>query len=77
MLAPTSALDSEVSPTPSVSIPKIVQHLKGVVTKRLGHSIWQKSFHDHIIRNEREYRMIWEYIDTNPLRWTEDCFYQP
>lgn len=51
--------------------------MKGVITKQLGHPLWQKSFHDHIIRNEREYRMIWEYIDTNPFRWTEDCFYQP
>ena len=77
MLAPTSALDSEVSPTPSVSIPKIVQHLKGVVTKQLGHSIRQKSFHDHIIRNEREYRLIWEYIDANPYNWEADCFFRP
>jgi REP element-mobilizing transposase RayT len=37
--------------------------------------IWQKSFHDHIIRNELEYKKIWEYIDTNPLKWQEDCYY--
>lgn len=79
MLAPTSALDQveHASSTASVSIPKIVQHLKGIVTKHLGFSLWQKSFHDNIIRNEDEYHLIWEYIDTNPLRWTEDCFYSP
>ena len=33
-------------------------------TKQIGFSIWQKLFHDHIIRNEAEYRKIWEYIDT-------------
>jgi len=37
--------------------------------------IWQTSFHDHIIRNEVDYMKIWEYIDTNPLKWKEDCFY--
>jgi len=37
--------------------------------------VWQKSFYDHVIRNEQEYRMIWEYIDTNPLRWAEDKYY--
>lgn len=79
MLAPTSALELEAyaSSTPSVSIPKIVQHLKGVVTKRLGASLWQKSFHDHVIRNEREYRLIWEYIDANPYNWESDCFHHP
>ncbi len=38
-------------------------------------NIWQRSFHDHIIRDERDYLKIWNYIDTNPLKWKEDCFY--
>ena len=37
--------------------------------------IWQRSYHDHIIRNEIDYKRIWEYIDTNVLRWELDCFY--
>ncbi|MFI3325044.1 MAG: transposase [Clostridia bacterium] len=37
--------------------------------------VWQKSFHDHIIRNEQEYQKIWEYIDTNPLKWELDCYH--
>lgn len=37
--------------------------------------IWQKSFHDHIIRSEKDYRKTWEYIDTNSLNWDKDCFY--
>ena len=37
--------------------------------------LWQRSFHDHIIRNQKDYDMIWEYIDTNVLRWEKDCFY--
>ena len=37
--------------------------------------IWQRSFHDHIIRGEKDYLKIWNYIDTNPQKWTEDCFY--
>ena len=38
-------------------------------------NIWQRSFHDHIIRDEKDYVKIWEYIDTNPQKWDEDCFY--
>ena len=59
---------------PTISV--VIQQFKGVVTKQIGHSIWQKLFHDHIIRGERDYLKIWEYIDGNPARWKEDCFYQ-
>ena len=76
MLAPTTVSSSD-SDVPSVSVSKIIQHMKGVVTKSLGYSLWQKSFHDHIIRTEEGYREIWDYIDANPFRWTEDCFFQP
>ncbi len=38
-------------------------------------NIWQRSFHDHIIRDEKDYLKIWNYIDTNPAKWEEDCFY--
>ncbi len=37
--------------------------------------IWQRSFHDHVIRNEKDYLKIWNYIDTNPFKWEDDCFY--
>ena len=37
--------------------------------------VWQRSFHDHIIRKEKDYLKIWNYIDTNPQKWREDCFY--
>ena len=60
-----------VAPT----ISTVVQQMKGVVTKQIGRNIWQKSFHDHIIRHEKDYLKIWEYVDNNPMKWQEDCFY--
>jgi len=33
---------------------------------------WQKSFYDHIIRNENDLNRIREYIASNPLKWDED-----
>lgn len=52
-----------------------INQIKGYITKQIGFSIWQKLFYDRIIRSEDEHRKIWEYIDTNPLKWTEDCYY--
>ena len=40
-----------------------------------GMNVWQRSFHDHVIRNQKQYDKIWEYIENNPLKWDEDCFY--
>ena len=38
--------------------------------------VWQGSFHDHVIRGQADYEKIWDYIDTNPMRWEMDCFYE-
>lgn len=37
--------------------------------------IWQISFHDHKIRNQKQYEKIWTYIENNPQKWKTDCFY--
>lgn len=58
---------------PTVS--NIIKQLKGFVTKQIHGSIWQRSFHDHIIRNQDDYLNIWQYIDTNPQKWEQDCYY--
>ncbi len=31
--------------------------------------LWQKSYYDHVIRNQQDYNEIWEYIENNPLKW--------
>ena len=36
---------------------------------------WQRSFHDHIIRNEQAFEKISNYIENNPLKWKDDTFY--
>jgi REP element-mobilizing transposase RayT len=58
---------------PSVS--NMVQGFKGAVSRALGFSPWQRSFHDHIIRNDEDYTRISRYIEENPLRWEFDCFF--
>ena len=52
--------------------PYILWHeIKSYVTKWAGFTIWQKSFNDRIIRNEKEYYKIVEYIENNPSKWIE------
>ena len=62
-------------------ISRVVGCLKMRISKKLHDLnvediIWQRSFHDHIIRNEEEYERIWDYIQNNPCKWEHDCFFE-
>ena len=56
-------------------IPHVVGTLKRLVNRKVGKNVFQRSYHDHVIRGERDYQKIWSYIDDNPRRWKDDCFY--
>ena len=60
-----------VAPTMS----RVIKQLKGIVSKQIGLNIWQKSFHDHIIRNREDYEEHINYIYNNPIRWNFDELY--
>ena len=65
---------------PSNNIGAIVRGYKSSVTKQLnllniGCTIWQRNYHEHIIRNEKSYQTIAEYIINNPSKWNDDKFY--
>jgi len=36
---------------------------------------WQRSFYDHVIRDEKSYEFIANYILGNPSTWQQDRFY--
>lgn len=63
------------------SLSTVVGQYKSAVTKEIhkiqpNRKVWQRSFHDHIIRDQRGYEQIWEYIRYNAQKWDEDCFYK-
>ena len=31
--------------------------------------IFQRSYYDHVIRNQQDYDEIWQYIENNPRKW--------
>ena len=68
--------DGRLIIAPTSNISTIIQQFKRHVTKQIGFSLWQQSFHDHIIRNEADYQSIWQYIDENPQKWEEDFYYK-
>ena len=70
----TAGTSRAPSPTNAV-IPHFVSTLKRFCHRDFGKKIFQRSYHDHVIRNEASYQKIWQYIDNNPTLWQEDCFY--
>ncbi|MDE6300338.1 MAG: hypothetical protein K2M19_01300 [Muribaculaceae bacterium] len=36
--------------------------------------IWQRLYHDHIVRSQDSFDRIWNYIDNNVTNWDQDCF---
>jgi len=37
--------------------------------------VWQRGFHDHVVRSSRELEAIRKYIAENPRRWSEDRYF--
>lgn len=71
---------AEQSPAPTIS--DMVCAFKSITTKqanqqenRLHRKLWQRSFYDHVIRNEQDYLETLKYIDENPVKWELDRFY--
>ena len=54
---------------PTNKISNIVRSIKTLTTKEIGHPIFQRSYYDHVIRNEQDYNEIWKYIENNPSKW--------
>lgn len=51
------------------------EYIRGVkmkILKPFEQKLWQKSYYDHVIRNQQDYDEIWTYIENNPRKWAED-----
>ena len=63
------------------SLPDIMQFFKTMTTNDyirgvkagalvpFDKKLWQKSYYDHVIRNQQDYDETWQYIENNPSKW--------
>ncbi len=66
------------------SLHSIVAGFKSVTTRKYNsiaslnkkQSLWQSSFYDTVIRNEKALYEIRKYIIENPFKWIEDKYYR-
>ena len=59
----------------NISISRIIKQYKMCVSKKIGYSLWKKSFYEHIIKNEEEYFTIKQYIQNNIVNWKQDKYF--
>ncbi|MDY2985997.1 MAG: transposase [Peptoniphilus sp.] len=57
------------------SVPKIVRKLKSDVSRGVNFPVWQRGYYDRIVRDEREYLNVCEYIENNPYNWDKDEYF--
>lgn len=72
---PTKDSINYFRPPDAGSLAMIMNQFKSICTKRIRAAgmadfAWQSLYHDHIIRDENEYRRIRRYILNNPAAWT-------
>ena len=68
--------DENGRPMVAPTISTVVQQFKGRAAKLIDSGLWQKSFYDHVVRDDADYKKIWEYIESNPSKWLEDELYE-
>jgi putative transposase len=62
-------------------LPEIISYLKANTAREINRlnnvsevSFWQKNYYEHIIRNQKEYQKIADYIINNPFNWNDDKY---
>jgi len=59
----------------SLSTNEYIQNVKQNNWQPLDKKLWQRNYYEHIIRDEESYYEISEYIQTNPVKWQDDKYY--
>ena len=50
-------------------------YIESVHTKQwtpFARRLWQRNYYEHIIRDEKDYQAIYEYVLSNPQNWMDD-----
>jgi putative transposase len=60
----------------SLSTNEYIWNVKQNNWQQFDKKLWQRNYYEHIIRNEKSYVQISEYIQTNPMKWQNDKYYK-
>jgi REP element-mobilizing transposase RayT len=66
------SLTAIVSQFKSLTTYRYIQGVKAAGWPRFDRVLWQRSFYDHVIRDEKDLESISDYIIANPANWSDD-----
>jgi len=70
---------------PTMSLPDVVHRFRSLTTARYQRGVlrdgwlpfpgrlWQRNYHEHVIRDEEDLNRVRQYIIDNPARWEDDA----
>jgi hypothetical protein len=68
-----------LKPFPTYDLSEMIRGFKTFSARRINEQVernerfrWQKSFYDHVIRNDRSLANLRQYIQNNSLKWELD-----
>jgi len=86
-LSPARSDREGLRPSPtkahSLALPEIVRAFKSFSAREVNKNLrlvekfsWQRSYHEHIVRNDDDLNQHRVYIQNNPLKWSLDEYYR-
>ena len=72
VLVPTMSLSDVVHRFKSLTTRKYINGVRNSHWVPFRRTLWQRSFYDHIIRNDKDLTRVREYIQNNPINWALD-----
>ena len=69
---PKPSLFDIVARFKSLTTNRYIQGVKNLGWPVFERRLWQRSFYEHVIRNERDHQAIVDYIVANPMNWEKD-----
>jgi REP-associated tyrosine transposase len=72
-IAPT--VGNVVGAFKSLSTNEYIRNVKQNNWRTFDNKLWQRNYYEYIIRDEKSYYQISEYIQNNALKWQDDKYY--
>lgn len=73
--SPSSTIAEMMQAFKSKTTVEYIRLVKAGKARPFDKKVWQRSYYDHVIRNERDYQEVWKYIEENPMRWELDTLF--
>ena len=66
---PTDAISAMMRSFKSKTTVEYIRLVRSGAAEPFNGKLWQRSYYDHVIRNQQDFVETWKYIENNPVKW--------